>query len=139
MSGWDLRISGDRRTKMGPVTGKRILTVDDDPRALRMLARCLRADRHEVFSAENGRDALRIIQEHKVELAILDWSLPDTNGTELAFRIKAEGFDIPIIVLTGFKDTVVADSRVEDFVDWVMEKPAICIWKSNSNPMGSIK
>jgi two-component system chemotaxis response regulator CheY len=68
-----------------------IALVVDDSRAVRMiLARTLRELGYEVREAANGREALEVIEGEKnsVNLALVDWNMPEINGLELLKRIR---------------------------------------------------
>lgn len=88
----------------------RILVVDDDTRLQRTLSIALRANRHEVLTAGDGRTALQVIaEEPTLDVVILDLGLPDLDGTEVLTRIRART-SIPVIVLSARHDS---DDKVE--------------------------
>ena len=89
--------------------GKRILIVDDDERAVGMLAEVLTRDGFEVQSAESGERALVALDGRRFDAAILDWSMPGMDGREVCRRIRARADDrahMGILMLTG--------ERIED-------------------------
>lgn len=78
----------------------RILVVDDDP-AIRDVVRLnLEAEGYEVVTAGDAEGGLRVCSDQPCVLAILDIMLPDTDGIELARRLR-ERSDIPIIMLSA--------------------------------------
>jgi two-component system KDP operon response regulator KdpE len=79
--------------------GARILVVDDEPAILRVLIRNLSAHGFQVHAAETGADALRLHQEVRPDLLILDLGLPDVDGTEVIRRVRKTAAT-PIIVLS---------------------------------------
>jgi DNA-binding response OmpR family regulator len=83
-----------------------LLVIEDDPRLSRLLKRLLEDDRHLVEVARDGATGLELAEDAPgIECIILDVGLPDINGLEVARRLRADGSDIPILMLTA-RDTV---------------------------------
>lgn len=91
---------------------KKILLVEDDRLVLATMAGGLRDAGHEVLEASNGEAALRLCEEQRPDLVILDVRLPGISGIEIAERL-AESCDIPFIFLTAFDDQKIVKSAVE--------------------------
>lgn len=99
-----------------------VLIVDDHP-SFRLTARALlEAEGYDVVGeAENGVQALRLAQELRPELVLLDVQLPDFDGFEVAARLRREDGDGPDIVLTSSRDAsdfgpLIAQSGARGFV-----------------------
>ena len=76
--------------------------IIDDSRAMRsILGRMLRGLGFEVVEAANGREAMRRLQEtKKVELALVDWNLPEMNGFEFIQAVRAEhSYDRVLLIM----------------------------------------
>ena len=82
-------------------TGARVLIVDDDPAARRLLDVRLRALECEVVMAADGRQALVSIQKESPALVLLDLEMPLMGGMELLRTLRGNGIDLPIIVITA--------------------------------------
>jgi DNA-binding response OmpR family regulator len=83
-----------------------LLVIEDDPRLSRLLKRLLEDDRHVVELATDGRTGLEIAEDAPgIECVILDIGLPDVSGLEVARRLRAQGSDVTILMLTA-RDTV---------------------------------
>ena len=82
-------------------TGARVLIVDDDPAARRLLDVRLRALECEVVMAADGRQALVSIQKESPALVLLDLEMPLMGGMELLRTLRGHGIDLPIIVITA--------------------------------------
>ncbi len=68
----------------------KVLIVDDDEISLELLKNVLRDDGFEVFTAQNGEEAYRIIREESCKLVISDWEMPGISGIELCRQVRAE-------------------------------------------------
>lgn len=80
-----------------------IVIADDDPIALELLRESLLADGHSVQTAENGREALALLQCGNARVLISDWEMPEMSGPELCRQLRASGFTryVFIIMLTA--------------------------------------
>ncbi len=66
----------------------RVLVVDDDKPSVKMTAFLLQEEGYEVLTADNGREALRIVEEQPIDLVILDVMMPHMDGFEVCQRIR---------------------------------------------------
>ena len=82
---------------------KTILIVDDEEQIRELLRAYIENSGYEVYEAENGKKALKILKNQKIHLVILDLMLPDIQGESLCKNIKLE-YDIPVIMVTGKTD-----------------------------------
>jgi len=84
----------------------RLLVVDDNPSNRDMLSRRLRHEGYTVETAENGRNALEVIQSQPVDLVLLDVMMPEMNGYEVLDRLKADSSlrDIPVIMISALDE-----------------------------------
>ena len=83
-----------------------VLLVEDDPRLQRVLRRLLEEDRHVVEVAPDGRTALELADATEgIETVILDLGLPDISGLDVARRLRKDGRELTILMLTA-RDTV---------------------------------
>ena len=86
-----------------------LLVVEDEARLGRLLKRLLEGDRHLVELAATGNDALDVVSTAGLDAIVLDIGLPDMSGLEVARRLRHDGNQIPILMLTA-RDAV--DDRV---------------------------
>jgi len=85
---------------------KKILVVDDNQMTLTMLERILSRSGYIVLPASNGSDALAIAKEKLPDLLLLDISLPDIDGLQVASSLKDDPSTkhIPVIFLSSLHD-----------------------------------
>lgn len=57
---------------------------------------------YNLHAAENAHAALRVLQEHHVDLVTLDLKLPDRQGLDLLQEIRVERNDVEVIIITGY-------------------------------------
>lgn len=79
----------------------RILVVEDEPALLRGLKDNLTVDGHEVVTASDGEAGYKLAHDRKPDLIILDLMLPRLSGYEICRKLRAEGIQTPIIILTA--------------------------------------
>jgi DNA-binding response OmpR family regulator len=82
----------------------RVLIVDDDRPSLKMTAFLLKEEGYAVLTAENGQDALRLIDEKAPDLLILDVMMPGLDGWEVTKRLRRTT-NLPIIILSAKGET----------------------------------
>ena len=80
------------------------LVVDDDRDASELLATSLRQKGHEVDIVYLGKEGLTAVADKKPDAVFLDIRLPDLNGIEVLKMIKSMDPQMPVIMVTGFKD-----------------------------------
>src|SRR5580693_1852570 len=79
----------------------KILVVEDDPAILRALTDSLKFEGYEVFTAEDAESGYRFQREHQLDLILLDLMLPGMSGTDLCRKLRGEGVQTPIVMLTA--------------------------------------
>jgi len=100
-----------------------ILVADDDPVTLRMLQVVLEGWNFEVIPARDGLEALSLIRERDVSIALLDWAMPKMNGVEVCRRMREAGGEhyVYIVLLTArdSKDDLVTamNAGADDFIN----------------------
>jgi DNA-binding response OmpR family regulator len=88
----------------------RVLVVEDDKEIAHVLQRSLRLDGYEVKLAADGVQALDEAHAFLPDLIVLDLGLPRLDGIDVARRLREDGDDVPILILTA-RDAL--ESRVE--------------------------
>jgi DNA-binding response OmpR family regulator len=88
----------------------RVLVVEDDEEIAHVLQRSLRLEGYEVKLAADGVEGLEEAHIFLPDLIVLDLGLPRLDGVDVARRLRADGDEVPILMLTA-RDAL--ESRVE--------------------------
>lgn len=79
----------------------KILIVEDDHDINNLLSMNLRSSGYDIESSENGSQGLKMAQSGAYDLIILDIMLPEIDGLEICRRLRGEGQNTPILMLTA--------------------------------------
>lgn len=103
----------------------RVLVVEDEPAQREVLAYNLEAEGFAVSRAENGEEALMLVDETAPDVIVLDWMMPNLSGIEVCRRlkIKSETRAIPIIMLSARSEEVDRVRGLETGADDYVIKP----------------
>ena len=107
---------------MSDISNHRLLIVDDDPHALMILDKTLRAQGYTVEQATNGQDALECATRILPTIILADWMMPGMDGVALCQQIKSEPtlnpcYFILLTARTDLDDKVFGlDSGVDDYL-----------------------
>ncbi|MGH2735044.1 MAG: response regulator transcription factor [Actinomycetota bacterium] len=92
-----------------------VVLVDDTP-DIRLLLRLL-VDGHDRFEvvgeAENGAEAMKIVDRLKPDLVVLDLAMPKMDGFEVLGEMCAVSPDTSVVVLSGFEESIAASKALE--------------------------
>jgi CheY-like chemotaxis protein len=105
--------------------GKKILIVEDHPDARRVFSLILGSAGHETREAENANEGLKKTLSEPPDLILMDVSLPDVRGFELAKRIKDNPATtkIPIVACSGWTQSEVRVKAQEVGIVEFLTKP----------------
>ena len=101
----------------------RILLIDDDKNIRQTLAIVLQEEGYVVDTAENGKEAVEKSFANFYNLAIVDWRLPDVEGTTLIAQLKETTPRMAKIMLTGYPSVNNAVEAVNRHADAFLIKP----------------
>jgi PAS domain S-box-containing protein len=107
-----------------PGQSLKVLVVDDDPKAVELIAMRISGLASRVLRAYNGREALDIAERETPDLIVLDLIMPETNGFEVVESLQhhAATAGIPILIVTAKEITTEDRDRLNGYVLAVMEK-----------------
>lgn len=102
-----------------------VLLVEDEPAQREVLAYNLDAEGFRVVPADNGEDAMMLVEEEGPDIIILDWMMPQLSGIEVCRRLKMrpETRGIPIIMLSARAEEVDRIRGLETGADDYVIKP----------------
>ena len=96
---------------------KTVLLVEDNPGDARLLREMLQEEglySSELLHADSMADAEKFLAEHAVDIILLDLGLPDAQGLEAVRRAHAVAPRVPLVVLTGLDDEVLAAQTLQE-------------------------
>jgi DNA-binding response OmpR family regulator len=102
---------------------QKILVVDDEPNIVQLVTMYLTRDNYRVNSAGDGQEALELVEIHKPDLVVLDIMLPSMDGFDVCRRLRAEGNNVPIIMVTARDDDIDKIIGLELGADDYLTKP----------------
>jgi CheY-like chemotaxis protein len=107
-----------------PKDALRILVVEDEPLVREVLTVYLAEDKHEIVTANDGREGLEKFKSGGAfDLVLTDRAMPEMNGDALALEIKKIAPEQRVILLTGFGDLMAGSGEQPKGVDLVVSKP----------------
>ena len=137
LAGRAVDASGISVPESQPARPLRVLLVEEDAGVREVVSEYLRRDQHEVSTASTGREGLEKFEAGKFDLVVADLALEELNGERLAAAIKAHTPGMPVILLTGFADSVVSPEHQPVGIDAVLRKPleAGALWRTMAQVM----
>jgi two-component system phosphate regulon response regulator PhoB len=102
-----------------------ILVVEDEPAQREVLAYNLEAEGYLVINADNGEDAMMLVEEEMPDVIVLDWMMPQLSGIEVCRRLKSKSttHGIPVIMLSARSEDVDRVRGLETGADDYVVKP----------------
>jgi signal transduction histidine kinase/ActR/RegA family two-component response regulator/HAMP domain-containing protein len=111
-----------------PKAQLRILVVDDEPLIAKVLEDTLRPDGHQVEAAIGGQAGIdaftsAVDQGKPFDVVITDLGMPYVDGRKVAAAVKARSSHTPVILLTGWGQSVLAEGEATQHIDRLLAKP----------------
>ena len=100
-----------------------ILIVDDEPNYLIVLSELLREEGFEVYTAPGGKEALEVVSEVDLDLAISDMQMPEMDGLQLLAEIKKINAELPVIIVTAYAEIEKAVTAMQSGAFSYLAKP----------------
>lgn len=101
--------------------GAKVVVVDDQDMIRDVLVETLQLGGYEAFQACNGKEGLRVVQEHRPDLVITDVRMPGMDGFEFSRRLR-DTSETRILMLSGL-DEQSQDDHPAGLIDAYMTKP----------------
>ena len=90
-----------------------ILYVDDEPAVGKLLGHMIEQAGHHAVGASSVHEALQVLARERVDLIVSDHQMPGLTGLDLLELLRTEGYDIPLIILTGYASIEHAVSAIK--------------------------
>ena len=100
-----------------------VLVVDDEKSIRDSLRMVLEYKDHKVIEASGGAEALRRVRETPIDAVLLDIKMPEMDGLEVLSHLGDQGFDMPVIIITGHGDVPIAMEATRRGAFDLLEKP----------------
>jgi DNA-binding NtrC family response regulator len=107
---------------IGTTNWARILVVDDDDAVRSVLTESLSALGYDVIQAQNGKKALEILRKVPVDLAMIDFAMPEMNGAAVAVAASELREGLRLMFVSGYSDTSAIEAAVGSDVT-LLKKP----------------
>jgi two-component system, NtrC family, response regulator AtoC len=101
----------------------KVLVIDDDPMMLDLAGYQLQTHGYEVTTAGTGEEGLKLLADHRHEIALTDLQLPDIDGIELVSKLKETSPGTEIIMVTGYGSMTGAIEAIKAGAFFYVEKP----------------
>lgn len=88
---------------------KSILIIDDQRGILLLLDEVFTKEKYQTYLANNGIEALRILEKEQIDCILLDMKIPGMNGIEILRRIKEMKPNVPVFMITATCEEEVID------------------------------
>jgi len=105
---------------------KRVLLIEDDPSAVRLVSYTLEQEGYEVLTAMNGLEGLNKVREEAPDLLVLDVMLPGLDGFEVCRRLRADEktAGLPVLMLSAKEQEIDKTTGIKVGADDYLAKPA---------------
>jgi len=108
--------------------GMNVLIVDDSSltrKAIRRIVDMIGLDIEKVFEAENGVEALKILNESHIQLVLADLNMPEMGGIEMIYHMRGNEAtrDIPVVIVSTESSTTVIEGLLADGAKDYLHKP----------------
>ena len=104
---------------------ERIMVVDDEKAIRDVSKKIIKSHGYDVSVFKNGSEALAEFKKdpHKYDLVITDMTMPEMSGDKLAIEILKKNPDIPVLICTGFSETLTEDKASSIGIKKILNKP----------------
>ena len=104
-------------------SNKTALIVDDEQSIAKNFSRLLKEEGFNVCVATNGKEALEQVSKCSFDLMLIDFRLPDIDGTDLVEKMGKKAKDATKLMITGFATLETRIKALEFGIDAFIEKP----------------
>jgi two-component system, OmpR family, response regulator len=103
--------------------GRRVLVVDDDPKFVDIVVRCLERAGYDCVTGESGDHALWAVLDHRPDVIVLDVMMPHPSGIEVCRHLRADGWTGGIVIVSARNSDSDRTAAQRAGADVVLAKP----------------
>ncbi len=100
-----------------------VLVLDDDENIISAFEEFFRREHCRMIAASSPAEALKKIKHHDVDLLITDVRLKHQSGVTFFLQLKSLGHDVPVIVITGYPESIEEKDLRDLGAEYVLLKP----------------
>jgi len=82
----------------------KIIVIDDDQEVLSTLNTFFSSEGHQVLGAGTAQEGKRLVVHEVPDIVLIDIRLPDMDGIELLKELRALDHDLPMVIITAYRD-----------------------------------
>ena len=97
----DRRACALRADETGDEDMFHVLVAEDNENTRRLMETVLRRSGYEVYTAQDGEEALRVMDEHHIDIVLLDVMMPKVDGYAFTQELRENGVNTPILMITA--------------------------------------
>jgi DNA-binding response OmpR family regulator len=101
----------------------KVLVIDDEEIIRERLSKLLELDDYETFTAGDGEEGLKIVNEEKPEIALVDIKMPGLDGIEVLRKIREDAEETQVILITGHGGVETAIQALKEGAFGYIQKP----------------
>lgn len=101
----------------------KILVADDDKKLCENISKILKLDLYSVDQAFNGQEVLDLVEYTTYDLLVLDWMMPKVSGMDVIKKVRKDGFEGGVILLTAMDATENIIEGLDQGADDYIVKP----------------
>jgi two-component system cell cycle sensor histidine kinase/response regulator CckA len=109
--------------KPAAVPWRRVMVVDDEALVRQSTRRLLQRQGYDVVEASDGRSALAMLERGDIDVVLLDMTMPDIDGGEVVRRVRARGWQVPIVLSSGYIDATAESALDRSLIQGSLMKP----------------
>ncbi len=122
-SGLEPSEPGPERKREKNTLDVHVLLVEDSPPLQMLTARFLRMAGARITVANNGLEAVHLAETEDYDLVLMDIEMPELDGKQATKRLRASGFDKPVIALTAHDADMIRAELTKIGFDGILSKP----------------
>ena len=102
---------------------RKVLVIDDEPEVVDLIREILRAHEYEAIATTQWTDAIDALAHEQPDLMLMDLNMPTIDGSVLLKFVREQGYDVPVMVVSGFISEAVREKLDPFQVCSYVEKP----------------